>query len=389
MKFCLSILTLFSIIYAPFVMLCEGCSLETLTLEQIAARSSGAMIVYKIGTATQVEYTLCSTVSDQFNVIMRSFQEDPYINWQGYLKKAEAALRAVLPDDLVEIIVRMRRSNNPTVLLVHGMPIDNYIPETPSHGNRPLAQRCNEDGIVYNSEAKGFVSETTLLGVCSLLKAKPDFDEYEKDGTYINQIIPKNDEESKNESSSAGSEIPFYPHTENIYSQPPLKFFELLCLRGDPNVATGIIFVERLLEYVRSNLPLGSSYEEFMAEIQKSQFIMRSGPSFGNKPGHSVIEPILSKDRHGERIFRFNSNPDRVIATNTMSQKIIDYLKDILINSDFQKNYGLKVCLMRGDYLLFNNWEVMHSREAFKIDKNNWRWLQRVYLMIDESQEVR
>jgi hypothetical protein len=249
-------------------------NISTTSLRKIAHQSHGRMVVTRVGKAARVEYTLPPEVSEKFNDIMKDSTQDPYHNWQEYVGKAEAALRKVLPEDLTEVMLRMRRSRAPTVLIVHGMPIDNVIPETPRHGNRP-----------HN---KGYVSETTLLGICGLLRTKVDFDEREKDGMYINQIIPRDDAQSKEESSSFGSEIPFYPHTENVYSEPPLKFFELLCLRGDPKVATGVIFLDKILEYVKDNPPAGMSFEQFMEEIQKSQFVMRSGPSFGKNSGHAI-----------------------------------------------------------------------------------------------------
>jgi hypothetical protein len=362
-----------------------GNTINLPSLEEIVCQSDGRAKVTTIGASKYIEYTLSPDVSEKFNAIANHIKYDPYVEWTLCLKQAENALRSVIPQDLIAIVLRMRHSNEPAVLIIHKMPVDTYIPKTPEHGNRPDCKKYDSNGHeIHNETAKGFVSEMVLCAMCSLLQSKPDFDVREKDGTYIHQIIPRDDDKSKEEASSAGSEIPFYPHTENVYSQPPLKFFQLLCLRGDPKVSTGVLFLDLILEQIKHSPPAGLSYEQLLMELQKPQFIMCSGPSFGTNTGDAVALPILTTNQQGKRIFRFNANPHRVKPTNVLSEKIINHLCSFLIDPKNQILCGIKITLMKGDYLLFNNWEIMHARETFTIDKNNWRWLQRMYLMIED-----
>lgn len=326
--------------------------------------------IRKMHNQTVLEYTLDEQVSHAFNNLMGKETSDPYKDWNLYKVIAKEALEKVLPEDLKQIILHMRSSNEPTALIVHNMPIDTNIPETPQNGIRPP--------IAGQPGGKGYVSESLLFGLCSILNATPDFDENEKDGTYINQIIPKNDEESKKVASSAGSEIPFYAHTENVYTRTPLKFFSLLCLRGDPKVFTSMIFLDDILEYIKQD-----KREDVIEEMKKPQFLMKSGPSFGNKAKRIELLPILD-EINGERIYRFNANVDRVEGINNTAKEVVAYLTKILKSEEFLAKNKVSINLKKGDLLLFNNWEVMHARDSFIIDKENWRWLQRCYFMLNE-----
>lgn len=333
----------------------------------------------KIHGQTIVEYTLPEIYSDRFNELFKDETKDPYLEWDYYRDRAKENLSKVLPPSLLQTIKNMRTLNNPTALIVHNMPIDSEIPPTPHNGNRPPKKGQNN--------GKGYVSEATILGVCSLLDACPDYDEREKDGTYINQIIPRNDAKSKSVASSFGSEVPFYAHTENVYQEPPLKFFSLLCLRGDPKVATSMIFRDKILDYIRNHSTTIPAFGDWVIEeMQKPQFIMKSGPSFENARVEQIL-PILTTSNEREQVFRFNANPGRMSGINETAEFIVDYLKNILTSSDFLDKSRTEVVLSKGDFLLFNNWEVMHARDSFKIDKQNWRWLQRCYFMLNEHKQ--
>lgn len=326
-----------------------------------------------------MEYVLDPEISIAFNKILKDQTKDAYKEWDYYKSFAKEALNSVLPEDLKEIINNMRINNYPTALIIHNMPIDIDIPCTPQNGIRPP--------VTGENNGKGYASEATLLGLCSMLDAHPDFDENEKDGTYINQIIPRDDEKSRKVASSNGSEVPFYAHTENIYSVPPLKFFSLLCLRGDTKVATSMIFLDNILAFIKNDSRYDASMKEkILEEMTKAHFVMKSGPSFEGRLGKAVLLPIL-EEKNGSRIFRFNANPGRMSGTSPLSQFVVDYLGGILQSPEFLENNKTSIILQQGDLLLFNNWEVMHARDAFKLDKNNWRWLQRIYMMLNEFKQ--
>lgn len=326
--------------------------------------------IRKINNQTILEYTLDPQVTEEFNALFTNQELDPYKEWDFYKKFAKEALEKVLPADLKEIILSMRHSNYPTALIVHNMPIDTHIPPTPENGIRPPT--------IKEVGGKGYVSEGCLLGLCSMLNAYPDFDENEKDGTYINQIIPRDDQKSKRVASSNGSEVPFYAHTENVYSVCPLKFFSLLCLRGTPGVLTSMIFLEDILSFLKE-----TKQEHIINEMKKPQFFMKSGPSFEGTEKREELLPILD-ERNGETIYRFNANPGRVVGIDENAESVVDCLRSILKSSEFLDARKVSINLQKGDLLLFNNWEVMHARDSFKIDKNNWRWLQRCYFMLNE-----
>lgn len=338
-----------------------------------------------IGNHTIIKYTLPKIDTTNIDTLIKNINLDPYTNWKEYCPIAQQIVVDHIPEELKNIILSMRNNNYPTVLIVRNMPIDTYIPTTPLHGNRPPYLQYNPDGTkIHNILAKGFVSETMLLGICSLLNAYPDFDEREKDGTYINQVIPLDDENYKHTASSFGSEVAFLPHTENVYQEPPLKFFALLCLRGNSQVATTLIYLDSILEYIQENPLPTMSYEQIVEQMRKPQFIMKTGPSFKDHVIEKTL-PILTTNNHNERIFRFNANEDRVIGITAEAKIIVQYLKDVLTSKHFKDQKITQIYLQAGDFVLFNNWEVMHARDAFKVDKENRRWLQRCYFMLNDN----
>lgn len=362
-------------------------SANAMDLQKIVSSNPDAIKVSYVGNQTIVEYTLDPKVTVQYNDYINASHLDPYDSWEAYKDFAHEAFNRVMPADLVCIIESMRNNNVPTALLVHNAPIDSYIPPTPTNGHRPLHVHNGEfDPAASHLAAlsKGFVSESVLFGICSTLKAYPTFDEREKDGQYINQIVPVDDPISLHEASSYGSATEFGPHTENVYEKPPLKFFALLCLRSDPKVGTTVIFLDDILGYIQNHPPMGRSFDWFMEQIKRNQFWQKTGPSFRGHEQTMIQSPILSFNDKGERVFRFNTTNNRTQGMNPEAQEAVDHLRETLLSSDFRSECYNKVVLKRGDLLMFNNWEIMHGRDGFIIDKDNWRWLQRCYFMLEE-----
>lgn len=197
----------------------------------------------------------------------------------------------------------------------------------------------------------------------------------EKLGTPIHQIIPVNDDIHKAQASSFGSQVEFLPHTENVYQIPPLKFFTLLCLRGDPKVATRIIFLNDILSFIQIESP--EKYHKIVEDMKKSLYTMTSGPSFQASRIEEVL-PILEETVTGETIFRLNVNPGRTDGVTEEAAETVQFLKDVILSKKFSPFYQ-SIHLKKGDLILFNNWKIMHSRDSFEIDPMNWRWLQRCY----------
>ncbi len=345
--------------------------------EELRSSNDGKIVVRKIKTQTIVEYTLDASVSEVINQALQDANINPYENWEYYKNPARDILLHHLPQDLIDIILQMKNDNNPAVLVVHNFPVDKYIPQTPRNGDCPPSKF--EDAV----NGKGFVSEICLLGLCSLLGAHPDFDENEKDGTYIHQIIPRDDEKSKNEISSYGSALAFSPHTENVYQEPALKFFSLIGLRGDIKVDTSVILLDDILNYLKNHLPEEKSYEWFLEQMAKN-YIQKTGPTFG-KNQTSILAPILTLSETGERKFKFNTTNNRTEGCDEDTLFVSEFIKNMLLSEDFKEQCFTNFNLKKGTLLLFNNWEVMHGRCGFKIDYDNWRWLQRCYFALDKE----
>jgi len=321
------------------------------------------------------EYTLNPTVSEQCNTLLHTLPFDPYTQWDFYKLFAKNLMLRMLPTDVIASITAMRNGNGPDVIVIHNAPVDEYIPPTPIDG------KVLKAGTQFNPMAKGFVSETTLLGICSMLDAYPQATmtlQANSPLSYIHQIIPLDDEQSKKSRSSTGSRVAFEPHTEAVSLEPAIKFFELLGIRGNKNVATDLFLLADILNFIKLHLPTGKTYEWLMGELRKPQFIMRDGSDWAHV-SHEQVLPIISYTAHGERIFRFNANGIRVEGDNKTAQDIVDYLIKTLQNPAFKKQCVKKFYLQKGDLLIFNNWRVMHARDSFTADPYNRRWLQRCY----------
>jgi Taurine catabolism dioxygenase TauD, TfdA family. len=321
------------------------------------------------------EYKLSNIATQSFKSLCATSTLDPYINPIECTKAAKEWIEASFPKEILESIQGMHSLQGADVIILHQFPIDDFIPETPRNGCRPI----RPTSLNGSSQSKGYVSEYALLGLCGYLGANPTFDEDEKDGTPINQIIPVKDQRYILTPSSLGSKINFLPHTENVYQDPPLKFFELLALRGDPKVTTTVIPLASIMGYIKKHYT-PEIYAWVTQQIQLNQFVMSTGPSFEGRIIQKQL-PILSLEGK-DFIFRLNLNEGRTIGINNEAQKVIIFLKEITENKGFLNTLTTRFILKQGDLLLFNNWRVMHARDAFEIDENNWRWLQRVYCQI-------
>ena len=317
------------------------------------------------------EYTLSTSVRERLKEVLPS-DVDPYVDPRCFTDIGASSLKDILPRDLLERMESMRTSCGPDVLIIHNFPIDERIPPTPIDGKRPPS-------LLYeptNSLSKGFLSEASILCMGGFLGSVPVFDEDEKDGTCINQIIPIDDPIYKGQQSSFGSSVSFSPHTENVYQIPPLKFFSLTCLRGDPKVATRIIFVNHIMDFIKRKFP--DRFEGLLSTMKKDIFVMRTGPSF-EKTSLDAVLPIV-QDLGGELVFRLNLNEGRTEGTTAEAVEAVEFLRSVILSGEFQSSEEIKkIYLKEGDYILFNNWRVMHARDSFEIDEERWRWLQRCY----------
>ena len=137
------------------------------------------------------------------------------------------------------------------------------------------------------------------------------------------------------------------------------------------------------MSYLQNNLPEGKTYNWFIEQMSKD-YIQKTGPTFG-KHQNSILAPILRMSANGERKFKFNTTNNRTVGCDEDSQFVAEFIKNMLLSEDFKKHCFTNFNLKRGTLLLFNNWEVLHGRCAFKINPENWRWLQRCYFALDKE----
>ncbi|MBP6952567.1 MAG: TauD/TfdA family dioxygenase [Alphaproteobacteria bacterium] len=318
------------------------------------------------------EFTLDKNIRKEFEVMVEHTLIDPYENPHIYSGIAGKTLEKLLPNELKKEI-RLMDEGGADLIIIHNFPIDSHIPITPKDSTRPPSKFLSDSNL---ENAKGFVSEASILGLGYFLDAAPFYKKEEKDGTVINQIISIKNDQYKSQRSSYGSSLELFPHTENVYQVPPLKYFTLLCLRGDPKVATSLIFFDDMLSYIKKLYPQNT--QKIIRIMKQPLFIMSSGPSHGNSKSQSIL-PIIENTEKGETIFRLNLNPERTVGTTPEAEEVVTLLRKVITSKDFRERYYKRIYLSEGDLILFNNWRVMHARDAFEIDPKYWRWLQRCY----------
>jgi L-asparagine oxygenase len=292
---------------------------------------------------------------------------DLYTKFDICAEIAENALKNSLPYEVKAALNKFRSEKSCGSIYLQNMPVDEVIPPTPEDGSRCLA--------------KENLSEACILGITRILKTKLHKEEKERDNQYFHQIISTLDR--PNERSSYGSTMDIDFHTECIQQNNPLEYLLLLCLRGDPKVKTSIVVIEKVLNFIKNSLLSETEYNWFFEQLKKPQFLMSASSSFKSGEDLNRALPIL-EERVDRRIFRLNINDGRIVGLTPEGMKVIKIFKEVFSaignSRELQKEFVQEYYLKKGDMLIIKNWEALHRRDAFTIDKENWRWLQRVYM---------
>ncbi|ODS22651.1 hypothetical protein AB835_13000 [Candidatus Endobugula sertula] len=197
----------------------------------------------------------------------------------------------------------------------------------------------------------------------------------ENDGQLIRNVVPHQD--SVDDISSHGSKKTFGPHVDNPdlplfnnYVRPSVTSpdkLSLFCVRQDPNVPTGLILLDDVLSRLDHH-----TIEVLMMPI----FKIKRPDSFTTGNKNNVIEqkPILEKDNYGNYVSRFDAH--RVFSDYDVGNSAIEAFTKVSLCDDVINSFYMKP----GDFLLFKNKRVLHSRRGFtpRFDGKD-RWLIRVF----------
>ncbi len=202
-----------------------------------------------------------------------------------------------------------------------------------------------------------------MLGLADLIGAEPYVLDSVRDGSVINQLIPTD----PHSNSGSGSKVAFGVHNEVVHEQSPPDFLILLCLRGNPMAKTGLFFLEDVIKF----LP-----PQILEELQKPNFMFRSGDAKVFKETKQVQCPILTKDSEGQLQIRINTSKGRCEALTPDAKFALDYINHVI-----ERNVTLHgIALEKGDILLIDNKRTGHGRSEFDAgdDPDKRRWIQRV-----------
>lgn len=241
------------------------------------------------------------------------------------------------------------------VLLLRGLPLDEYIPQTP----------------LFSSELASIKTPITQLMLLSIginLGTPIGFSS-ENNGAIIHNISPMKDKIRTK--SGQGSSEPMGMHSDFAFSDHRPDWLILMCLRNEQKIPTRICLVNDICNQL--------SFEE--VEMLKSPNFLIFPPD-----SSAVKEPrrdAILFQKENDVISRFNK--DKCKGVDTKYQAILDKFASIA------DNQGQEVFLNPGDALILDNRYALHSRQSFtaRYDGTD-RWLQRVYCRaVNNSKDVK
>ena len=232
--------------------------------------------------------------------------------------------------------------NNFTVL---SLPINCNIPRTPIDGNFDVME-IKEIALM-------------LLNVHHNLGLLPVVYEGENDGQLIRNVCPI--EKNKNQIGSQGSVYDFDMHVDN----PDLRLngedrncagvpntLSLFCLRNSEQIATNLVHLDDVLSKLN---------EEEISLLMENEF--------------DVTESLpLLTFHEGKYHTRFDSH--NVSSKSEKHKTVLDKFRKLANDNNIYKSFNLQM----GDFIIFNNQRMLHSRKAFTPKFNGLdRWLLRVF----------
>jgi hypothetical protein len=269
------------------------------------------------------------------------------------------SLRRYLPGEILDVL-RVFTATRSHVLLLSNLPLQDF-PPTPVTG--------------FGVETQLAVTNALHLGLIQLLGLIPFAVRYENDGRLIRNVVPN--PAATGVTSSWGSDSEFFWHSDN----PNLPF-------GDPG-ADPRLFVPGYLTFfaVRNEERVPTdvmAVEDAVAAVDPDTRHRLRSPDFavGSPASNDVDEngdprvlsgaPILEFDGHGPRV-RFDRGTT-LGRTEAAGEALERWVRGLASAPSVQ------LVMTSGDFLIFDNYRVLHRRGAFTPNPAaSARWLRRCY----------
>lgn len=281
-------------------------------------------------------------------------QINPYSDLEGFLDQVQEVKDGLLQTEVQIILNAFKERLGPSYLLFTGLPVDRELIPTP---------------IKTPQDKKSFVSEF-CLSLFGVSLGQPFNYIQEENGNIFRNIRPflANRDEQTSDSSRSTLEL----HTETPFHPIKPDFLMLYCLRADRDGLAYTLVSD--LENIITELD-----EETIGELEKSQFLIDIDYSFGNTSGEKftkVPEPILYREKGQRRV-----TYDHLMQAITLQGS--EALEKMTLAV---RKVQEKILLEPGDLLIIDNKRAIHGRSPFNMYGDGYdRWLQRVYISIDES----
>ena len=282
--------------------------------------------------------------TDYRNQIIDKLSTIGFTNFLDRSRDNYEEICSIIDGELRKLIIKYAQQplSMPAVV-VRGLPVDQYLPDTPSNIN--------------STAPKPLLVELVLLSIVNNLGVPIGF-KSENNGSIIHNISPKI--EKADTKSSSGSKEPMGMHSDFAFSDNRPDWLILMCLRNNDNIPTRVSIVNEICKQL--------TLKEI--EVLKSQKF-KIFPPDSSLVAEARIDSILSVIGNNF-ISRFNK--DKCTGIDDISNMVLNKFAFIA------EDKGIDILLKPGDVLIFNNKLMLHSRKSFeaKYDGSD-RWLQRVY----------
>ena len=218
-----------------------------------------------------------------------------------------------------------------------------------------------EESPFFEKTRKMFVGHAKAYG-------SPISFSQEQNGSLIQNIYPKKQTEDMQISSSSKVELDL--HTEAAFHRFRPTAILLLCLRGDPNVATTYAYSDDICAKLKPATLATLTRMWFTTSLDDS-FRMNGEEDF--KITCSILNETPRETYPSPRLFDICFDEALMTGTNSQAVDALGELREA-IKSSIQT-----IVLEAGDMLVLNNRTTIHGRQPFepRYDGTD-RWIQRM-----------
>lgn len=228
------------------------------------------------------------------------------------------------------------------------------------------------------TEQKMRWADVLLLGLMKLVNMWPTAIHAENGGHLVRNVIASQSKTDKQ--SSHGSRLPFSWHSDQLNCNLARKPIEAACpdtlcffvVRNSEKVNTRIVANEEILDHLKykSVRLLREAYFTIDKPESNDQINDQLFPILSNVP-------VIINNGDGTNFIRYD--PQAVKLTNKANKEHLSALRDL--ETVLGKLKIEPIVFRPGQFVIFKNRKVMHSREAFEplSDLRKSRWLRRIY----------